>query len=116
MKIFVGNLPTDTTEHELHQVFEDFGRVTSVTIARDTGDSKTRGFGFIIMPSANEAQNAIKRLHGTDFGGSKISVEKSRTNTKARAGRRKRSRLEGRGPTKAGRGSRSGKRRGKRGR
>ena len=114
MKIFVGNLPTDTTKDELQQVFEEFGRVTSVTLIEGADDSKTRGFGFIIMPSANEAENAVKKLRGKDFRGRKISVEKSRTNTKARAGRRKRSRLEGRGPAKVGRGGRSGKRRGKR--
>jgi RNA recognition motif-containing protein len=114
MKIFVGNLPSETTEDDLRQTFEDFGQITSVTIIKETGDSKIRGFGFVIMPSMNEAKNAIKKLHGTDFRGRKIAVEKSRTNTKARAGRRKRSRLESSGPTKAGREGRSGKRRGKR--
>jgi cold-inducible RNA-binding protein len=90
MKIFVGNLSGETTEDDLRQAFEGFGQVTSVTIIIGTGESESRGFGFVIMPSENEAQNAIERMHGKDFRGNKISVEKSRTNAKARASRRKR--------------------------
>lgn len=67
MKIFVGNLPSETTKDELCQAFEGFGQVTSVTIIKGTGGGKMRGFGFIIMPSVNEARNAIKKLHGQDF-------------------------------------------------
>jgi cold-inducible RNA-binding protein len=90
MKIFVGNLSGQTTKDDLRQAFEGFGQVTSVTIITDTGESKSQGFGFVIMPSENEAQNAIKKMHGKDLKGNKISVEKSRTNAKARASRRKR--------------------------
>ena len=111
MKIFVKNLPGETTENELRQAFEGFGQVTSVTIIMDTGESKSPGFGFVIMPSVNEAQNAIRKMHGRDFRGKKISVEKSRTSAKARASRRKRSRLGGRGRADGGRGGNSGRRR-----
>jgi RNA recognition motif-containing protein len=113
MKIFVGNLPSETTKDDLRQTFEGFGQVTSVTIVKGTGESKTQGFGFVIMPSVNEAQNAIKKTDGKDFRGKKISVQKSRTNAKARASRRKRSRLGG-GRAEGGRRGKSGGRRGKR--
>jgi RNA recognition motif-containing protein len=114
MKIFIGNLPDETTQDDLRQAFEPFGRVTSVTIVADTGESKSQGFGFVIMPSAQEAQNAIKEMHGTDFRGRKITVERGRTNAKARAKRRKRSGSAARGSAKKSRGSNSGGRRGKR--
>jgi RNA recognition motif-containing protein len=97
MKIFVGNLSGQTTEDDLRQAFESFGQVTSITMIMDADEGKSRGFGFVIMPSVNEAQNAIKKMHGKDFRGRKISVEKSRTNTKARASRRKRSGSAARG-------------------
>lgn len=114
MKIFVGNLSRQTTEDDLRQAFESFGQVRSVTIVMDAAAGKSRGFGFVIMPSAKEVRNAIENLNGKDLRGEKIKVEKGRTQTKARASRRKQSRLEGRGPTKAGRKGRAGKRRGKR--
>lgn len=82
MKIFVGNLSSETTKDDLCQAFEGFGQVASVTVIKGTGKCKTPGFGFIIMPLANAAQNAIKKLHGQDFKGRTISVEKSRTNAR----------------------------------
>jgi RNA recognition motif-containing protein len=92
MKIFVGNLSGETTEDDLRQAFEGFGQVRSVTIVMDESKGKPLGFGFVTMPSTNEAKNAIKKMDGKDFKGKKISVEKSRTNTKARSIRRRRSR------------------------
>jgi RNA recognition motif-containing protein len=89
-KIFVGNLSGETTEDDLRQAFETFGEVKSVTIVMDAGEGKSRRSGFVTMPSVNEAQNAIRKMDGRDLGGQKISVEKSRTNAKARAIRRKR--------------------------
>ncbi len=97
MKIFVGNLSSQTSEDDLRQAFEGFGEVKSVTIVVDAGEGKSRRFAFVTMPSVREAQNAIKKMHGKDFGGEKIIVEKSRTNTKARASRRKRSGATARG-------------------
>ena len=95
MKIFVGNLSDEATEDDLYRAFEGFGQVRSVTIVMDEATHKSRGFAFVVMSSVDEAQNAIKKMDGKDFRGKKISVEKSRTNTKVRASRRKRSRLRG---------------------
>lgn len=99
MKIFVGNLSGQITEDDLRQAFEGFGQVRSVTIVMDAIEGKSRKFGFVTMPSVNEAQNAIKKMDGKDFEGKKIIVKKSRTNAKARASRRKRSRLGSRDRT-----------------
>ena len=114
MKIFVGNLPGETTEDDLRQAFESFGQVRSVTIVMDTGEGKSRGFGFVIMSSANEAKNAIEKMNGKDLRGRKIYVEKSRTNAKARASRRKRSGSGTGGRAGGGRRGNSGGRRGRR--
>jgi len=91
MKIFVGNLSGETTEDDLRQAFESFGQIRSITIVRDVITGKSRGFGFVIMPSVSEAQNAIETMNGKDLKGQKINVEKGRMKTKPRGSRRKRS-------------------------
>ena len=82
MRIFVGNLSSGTSGNDLRQAFESFGQVTSVTIIMNGTTGKSREFGFVIMPSANEATNAIEKMNGKDLQGRKIAVEKSRTKRK----------------------------------
>ncbi len=114
MKIFVGNLPGETTEDDLRQAFESFGEVGSITIIRDGVTHKSGGFGFVIMSSANEAKNAIERINGKNLRGQKIYVEKSRTKAKTRSSRRKRSGSGTGGRADGGRSGDSGGRRGRR--
>ena len=114
MKIFVGNLSGETTEDDLRQAFETSGEVKSVTIVTDTGEDKSRGFGFVIMSSVNEAKNAIEKMNDKNLRGQKISVEKSQTNAKARNSRRKRSGSAAGGRVDGGRRGNSGGRRGRR--
>jgi len=114
MKIFVGNLSGEITEDDLRQTFEGFGQVRSVTIVTDESEGKPLGFGFVTMPLANEAKNAIKKMDGKDFKGKKISVEKSRTNAKARSLRRRRNRSGIGDRADKSRGNHSGSRRRKR--
>ena len=106
MKVFVGNLSVETTENDLRQVFEGFGRVRSVTIVMDGTLDKSRTFGFVIMPSANKAKNAIEKMNAKDLQGQKIDVEKSRARRKPRAGGRKRSDFANRGKSGGHRGRR----------
>ena len=106
MKVFVGNLSVETTENDLRQAFESFGRVRSVTIVMDGILDKSRTFGFVIMPSANDAKNAIEKMNGKDLQGRKIDVEKSRARRKPRAGGRKRSDFANRGKSGGHRGRR----------
>ena len=114
MKIFVGNVSGETTEDDLRQAFETFGEVKSVTIVTDTGEDESRKFAFVIMPSAHEAKNVIEKMNGKNLRGQKISVEKSRTNAKARNSRRKRSGSAAGGCGDRGRAGNSGGRRGRR--
>lgn len=91
MKIFVGNLSGETSGDDLRQAFENFGQVGSATIVIDESAGESRRFGFVRMPSASEAHNAIKRMNGRDFQGRKIDVQKARTKGKPHASRRSRS-------------------------
>ena len=77
-KIYVGNLPFSTTSELLGQIFSSFGQVDSskVVVDRETGRSK--GFGFVEMASAEQAEIAIKRLHGSEYGGRSLTVNEAR--------------------------------------
>jgi RNA recognition motif-containing protein len=78
MNIFVGNLSYDVTEAELRAAFEAFGAVASVSILTDRESGQPRGFGFVEMSSAAEAQAAISGLHGKDLGGRTLTVNEAR--------------------------------------
>ena len=113
MNIYVGNLPHSTTEAELSEAFEQFGSVSSASIITDkfTGDS--RGFGFVEMPSKQEAENAINELNGQDFGGRRLTVNEARPREdRPRGGGGGRSSGGYGGGGRSGRGNGSGDRRG----
>jgi len=78
MTIFVGNIPWSITEDELHQLFERYGSVASVRLAIDRETGRARGFGFVEMPDADEAQAAIRGLHGTAVEGRLLTVNEAR--------------------------------------
>ena len=77
-KLYVGNLPYSFRDGDLEQTFGPFGAVHSakVMMERDTGRSK--GFGFVEMGSAAEAQAAISGVHGQQFGGRDLVVNIAR--------------------------------------
>ena len=78
MNIYVGNIAYELTEDELKQEFEAFGSVNSVSIIKDKFSGQPRGFGFVEMPSADEAKNAINSMNGKDLGGQSIRVNEAR--------------------------------------
>ena len=65
MNIYVGNLSYDLTEEELQQAFEAFGQVESAKIIKDAYTGRSRGFGFVEMPSKDEGEAAVQNLNGT---------------------------------------------------
>ena len=97
MKVFVGNLAEETNKDDLRQAFESFGQVQSVTIVRDVATGKSQGFGFVIMPSVDEAKNAIDKIDGKDLMGHKIKAKKARPKRKHRGGRHRQSDSNSRG-------------------
>jgi len=78
MNIYVGNMSPETNEDDLRQAFEVFGQVESVNIIKDRFSGESRGFGFVEIPSKNEAQNAITEMNGKDLKGNTINVNEAR--------------------------------------
>ena len=80
-RIYVGNLPYQAAEAELRQLFEQFGQVSSATIIMDRQTGKSKGFAFIEMDVETEADEAIQKLNGSEYGGRKIVVNEARPRT-----------------------------------
>jgi cold-inducible RNA-binding protein len=76
-KIYVGNLPFDTSEGAVERLFATYGEVVSVALPTDRETGRPRGFGFVEMSSADAAK-AIAALNGTDFGGRALNVNEAK--------------------------------------
>jgi RNA recognition motif-containing protein len=81
MNIYVGNLAREVTEDDLREAFEAFGQVSTATIIKDKFTGESRGFGFVEMPSKNEAQTAITEMNEKDLKGRTINVNEARPKT-----------------------------------
>ena len=77
-KLFVGNLSFDTTENDLQDAFAAHGTVMETNLMMDRATGRPRGFGFITMNSAEEAQKAISALNGSQLGGRALTVNVAR--------------------------------------
>ena len=78
MRIFIANIAFTTTEAELARLFEPYGIVDRVQIITDRDTGRSRGFGFVEMPNAREAQAAIEELHGMTVRGRPLTVNEAR--------------------------------------
>jgi len=78
MKIYVGNLSYTTTPDALQTLFAQHGSVEEVHIPTDRGSGRPRGFGFVTMASAEEAQAAIAALNGAELDGRFLTVNEAR--------------------------------------
>ncbi len=76
-KIFVGNLSFNTTEGDLDSLFGQVGTVESVSIITDRMTGRSKGFGFVEM-SNEDADAAIQKLNGQEFGGRALTVNEAR--------------------------------------
>ena len=77
-KLYVGGLPYSTTEEALEQLFSEHGNVESAKVITDRDTGRSRGFGFVEMESAGEAQKAISALNGTDLDGRTLTVNEAK--------------------------------------
>src|SRR5688500_14984401 len=77
-KLFVGNLSFNTTENELQDMFAACGTVSEVNLITDRMSGRSKGFAFVTMGTAEEAQNAISSLNGKDVNGRAINVSEAR--------------------------------------
>ena len=73
-KLFVGNLSFNTTENDLQDAFAAHGTVTETNLMMDRATGRPRGFGFITMGSAEEAQKAIAAMNGKEMDGRALTV------------------------------------------
>ena len=75
VKLFVGGLSYSSSNERLQETFARFGSVESATIVTDRVTGRSRGFGFVEMGTAEEANGAVARLNGTELDGRRIKVE-----------------------------------------
>ncbi len=85
-KIYVGGLPYSADDAQLSELFTPHGNVESVKVITDRFTGQSRGFGFVEMSTATEAQAAIAALDGTELGGRKLTVNEARPQ-EARSGK-----------------------------
>src|SRR5438270_3131906 len=95
MRLYVGGLPYQTTEHDLIELFEQVGQVTEVSVITDRDTGRSKGFGFVEMSDQQAARTAIERLNGTNLGDRTITVNEARerqsTGSRGYQGRERRS-------------------------
>ena len=89
-KVYVGNLPFQTTEDDLNNLFSQVGPVESVSIITDRDTGRSKGFGFVSMGD-DDAEKAIAAYNGKEMNGRALTVNEARPMVKReftdRAGR-----------------------------
>jgi len=78
MNIYVGNLSSDVTGDDLRQAFEAFGQVESANVIMDKFSGESKGFGFVEMPSKDEATAALTGMNGKEIKGKAVNVNEAR--------------------------------------
>ncbi len=86
-KLYVGNLSFNNTEADLRDLFGRHGSVESVAVITDRETGRPRGFAFVEMSEASAADDAIRALDGTDFGGRTIKVNEAQARPQRSGGR-----------------------------
>jgi RNA recognition motif-containing protein len=76
--IYVGNLAFSTNSADLRALFADHGEVTNAQVISDRDTGRSRGFGFVEMATAADAQKAISALNGASVDGRQLNVTLAR--------------------------------------
>jgi len=77
MRLYVGGIPYQTTEQDLIELFQQVGNVSTATVIIDRATGRSKGFGFVEMDDAQQAQDAIARLNGSTLGNRTITVNEA---------------------------------------
>jgi RNA recognition motif-containing protein len=77
-KLYVGNLPFETSETDLQALFEGAGQVSTINIVRDRATGQARGFAFVEMNDEEGARRAISELDKREFGGRSLTVNEAK--------------------------------------
>jgi RNA recognition motif-containing protein len=80
-KLYVGNLPYETTEADLQTLFESSGEVATINIVRDRATGQARGFAFVEMKDEEGAKRAISELDRHQYGGRNLTVNEAKPMT-----------------------------------
>jgi RNA recognition motif-containing protein len=76
--LYVGNLPFQASGSDLEQLFSEYGAVQTATVVADRETGRSRGFGFVEMASAADADAAIEGLHDREYRGRRLTVNEAR--------------------------------------
>src|SRR6185369_14528525 len=77
-KLYVGNLAFQTTSQELQSLFAEAGKVESASVVEDRMTGRSRGFAFVEMSTADEANSAIEQFNGKEVGGRALKVNEAK--------------------------------------
>jgi RNA recognition motif-containing protein len=78
LNIYIGNLPKSTDEETVRKLFEEHGEVSEIKLIKDQYTNELRGFGFVTMPSQEEAKKAIQEINETEMEGRQVIVNEAR--------------------------------------
>ena len=81
-KIYVGNIPYDSTEEDLRELFSEHGEIESLKIVKDQYTERSKGFAFIEMANEEDAKKIIATLNGHDFKGKALTVAEAKPQQK----------------------------------
>lgn len=84
ISIYIGNLPYDTTEELVVELFKPYGEVNRAALVKDRETGRPRGFGFVEMANDDEARKAIEALSGKDYEGRPLTVNEARNRSAQR--------------------------------
>lgn len=87
MKLYVGNLPYDTKDSDLNDLFAAYGTPQSVNVVMDRITGRSRGFAFVEFEDAEQAKAAMEALNGTQLGGRTLVVNEARSDGARTGGR-----------------------------
>ena len=82
-KLYVGNLPFQTTDEDLEALFSVHGTVAQASVITDRETGRSRGFGFVTFDTADAAQTAQAALDGQDYNGRALKVNEAQDKKRA---------------------------------
>src|SRR5687768_10068731 len=86
MKLYVGNLPFNTTNQDLNDIFGEIGAVESCNVIEDRETGRSRGFGFVEMANKEDGERAIAELNGKEVNGRELKVNEAKPQERRNGG------------------------------
>ncbi len=86
-KLYVGNMPFETTQEQIRELFAQAGAVTEVSLITDRETGRLKGFGFVEMSTEEASTEAIKRFNGYTMGDRTLTVNEARPREDRSGGR-----------------------------